>query len=683
MARLRFHQYAWGLLGYNLVVILGGAYVRASISGDGCGQHWPTCGGQLIPELTRIERVIEFGHRLSTGLLLPLGIGLVVWAFLAFPRRDPVRAAALAVLGGTLLEALIGAGLVLYRLVAHDQSVSRAVVMPLHLVATFLLLTALTLTAWWGSGGQRPRFRGQGAVGWALGMGLFSLLLLGVSGAIAALGDTLFPARTLAEGFRQDFSPQAHFLVGLRIYHPLIALTAGLYVTLLAGMAMHLRPAPDVRRFARSLMVLFLIQLGAGALNLLLLAPIWMQLVHLLLADLLWISLVLTAAAAVAEGVPHVELSPIAERGSRHADGPDRPDPVPQSAIRNPRSAIRDYVALTKPRVVSLLVFTTLAAMFVAAGGEGGRGVSLGLGLAVALGLYCAAGAANAINMVLERDLDLRMGRTAGRPTVTEAVPARAALQFAFALMAASFLLLWAAANLLSAMLALAGLAFYVIVYTLLLKRRTWINIVIGGAAGAFPPLVGWAAVTGDLSPLAWCLFAIIFLWTPVHFWALAIMLKEDYARAGVPMLPVVRGERATVTQIGYYALLTVAISAAPLVLGKNGGAAVGGLYVGTAVILNAALLWLTLQLYRRPDRPHAKSLFKYSMVYLALLFLAMAVDRSSTPDHRSSTPGHQPPTTVGAGAGRWSDVRGQWPASGRQWSVAGRRWSFVPQETR
>jgi protoheme IX farnesyltransferase len=278
--------------------------------------------------------------------------------------------------------------------------------------------------------------------------------------------------------------------------------------------------------------------------------------------------------------------------------------------------------------VISLLLFTTLMAMWIAAGG--GPGPGLGLYLAVALGFYMAAGAANAINMVLERDLDLRMGRTAKRPTVTQAIRPRAALQFAFLLTVGSFALLWWAANLLSAMLALAGLAFYVVVYTLLLKRRTWCNIVIGGAAGSFPPLVGWAAVTGDLSPLAWCLFGIIFLWTPVHFWALALMLKEEYARAGVPMLPVVRGERATVFQIACYAVLTVLISALPFLLhGKDGQSAVGGFYLGMVALLGALLLVRSAQLYRQPDRPRALSLFKYSMVYLALLFLAMAVDRA------------------------------------------------------
>jgi protoheme IX farnesyltransferase len=278
--------------------------------------------------------------------------------------------------------------------------------------------------------------------------------------------------------------------------------------------------------------------------------------------------------------------------------------------------------------VISLLLFTTVTAMAVAAGLQEDPGPGPLLYLAVGVGFYMAAGAANAINMVLERDLDLRMTRTAGRPTVTSVVPPRAALQFALLLTVGSFALLWGAANLLTAMLALAGLACYVLIYTLLLKRRTWTNIVIGGAAGAFPPLVGWAAVTGDLSPLAWCLFGIVFLWTPVHFWALAIMLKEEYARAGVPMLPVVRGLRATVVQIAVYAVLTVAISLLPFWLPAGDGAvSLGGFYLGAAALLNAVLLARSAQLYRKPERPQALSLFKYSMLYLALLFLAMVVD--------------------------------------------------------
>lgn len=615
MAKVRFHQFAWGLLAYNLLVVLSGAFVRATISGDGCGNHWPTCNGQMLPDLGSAKTAIEFSHRGMTGLLLPMTIGLVVWAFRGFPKGHLARPAAMGVLVFTIAEALVGAGLVLFELVAHDASVSRAIVMPIHLVLTFMLLASAALTAWWGSETPRPQLRGQGAMGWALVLGFVATLTLGVSGALMALGGTLFPVNDVVEGLKQDLSPGAHFLVGIRIYHPFIALTAGLYLLLVVALTMNLRPSADVQRFARWTIGVFLAQMGFGVVNLFFHAPVWMQLVHLLLADMFWISLVLMSACAVGEGVPRIELSQL---------GPE-PDPALANA-----PTWKDYLALTKPRVISLLLFTTLTAMFIAAGYEHRPLPGFLLCLATGIGLYMSAGAANAINMVLERDLDLRMHRTASRPTVTAKIPAREALQFALLLMVGSFLLLWSVANLLSAMLALAGLAFYVIIYTLLLKRRTWANIVIGGAAGAFPPLVGWAAVTGDLSPMAWVLFGIIFLWTPVHFWALALMIKEDYAKAGVPMLPVVRGDRATVSQIAWYAVSTVALSVLPLALpnGAGGSAAVGWIYLGAAALLNVVLLQRSFSLYQKPDRPHAVSLFHYSMLYLALLFLAMAIDR-------------------------------------------------------
>jgi protoheme IX farnesyltransferase len=293
--------------------------------------------------------------------------------------------------------------------------------------------------------------------------------------------------------------------------------------------------------------------------------------------------------------------------------------------LNGSRATIKDYTALTKPRVISLLLFTTLTSMFVAAKGWPGDSFLHGLWLLVATGsgLYAAAGSSNAINMVCERDLDVRMERTASRPTVTEKIHPRDALWFAFGLEAFSFGILWLSSNLLAATLALAGLVVYVIVYTLLLKRRTWSNIVIGGAAGAFPPLVGYAAAAGELSLLAWMLFALVFVWTPVHFWALAILIKDDYAKAGVPMLPVVKGDRYTVGQIIFYALITVAFSLAPVMMG------VGWVYGLVAVVLNVVLLRGCARLYQQIDRPRASSLFHYSMIYLALLFLAMAVDKA------------------------------------------------------
>jgi protoheme IX farnesyltransferase len=281
----------------------------------------------------------------------------------------------------------------------------------------------------------------------------------------------------------------------------------------------------------------------------------------------------------------------------------------------------RDYFWMTKPRVISLLLFTTLTTLFIAAGGWPG----VGLFLVTFVGGYMAAASANVFNMVIDRDIDARMRRTAKRPTVTAKVSTLDALLFAGALMVGSFLLLWLGANLAAALLAMAGLGWYVLVYTLFMKRRYWSNIVIGGAAGAFPPLVGWAAVTGDLSLFAWYLFLIIFFWTPVHFWALAIMIKDDYAAVGVPMLPVVRGDQETALQIGLYAILTTVISLVPVLMGE-----LRVVYLVCATLLGAFLLLRSLQLYRTQERRVTVSLYKYSMLYLALLFIAMAVDRAT-----------------------------------------------------
>ncbi|MCL6527162.1 MAG: heme o synthase [Thermaceae bacterium] len=281
----------------------------------------------------------------------------------------------------------------------------------------------------------------------------------------------------------------------------------------------------------------------------------------------------------------------------------------------------RDYFWMTKPRVISLLLFTTLTTLFIAAKGWPG----LGLFTVTFIGGYMAAASANVFNMVIDCDIDARMRRTAKRPTVTAKVSTLDALLFAGALMVGSFLLLWLGANLTAALLAMAGLGWYVLVYTLFMKRRYWSNIVIGGAAGAFPPLVGWAAVTGDLSLFAWYLFLIIFFWTPVHFWALAIMIKDDYAAVGVPMLPVVRGDQETALQIGSYAILTTVISLIPVLMGE-----LRLFYLVCAVLLGGLLLLRSWQLYRTQERRVTVSLYKYSMLYLALLFVAMAVDRAT-----------------------------------------------------
>jgi protoheme IX farnesyltransferase len=290
-----------------------------------------------------------------------------------------------------------------------------------------------------------------------------------------------------------------------------------------------------------------------------------------------------------------------------------------------PRATWRDYVTLTKPRVISLLLLTTIGAMFIAARGFPGWLPLLGL----TFGGYMSAGAAGVYNMIYDRDIDKRMKRTATRPMVTTAVSTRDAIIFAVALTVLSFALIAAVSNVLAALLSWAGIAFYVIIYTIWLKRTTWQNIVIGGAAGAIPPLVGWAAVTGELNFLAWCLFTLIFVWTPVHFWALALMIKEDYRAVGVPMAPLVIGERATVLQMVMYAVLTMILTILPFVMHEF-----TILYFGAALALNLVLAWRVLRLFQvanrgeRIDKVTALPLYKYSMTYLALLFLSMAIDR-------------------------------------------------------
>ncbi|KQR04586.1 heme o synthase [Deinococcus sp. Leaf326] len=298
---------------------------------------------------------------------------------------------------------------------------------------------------------------------------------------------------------------------------------------------------------------------------------------------------------------------------------------APVAAVRPARATWRDYLALTKPKVISLLLWTTVAAMFMAARGWPG----LGLLVVVTLAGYASAGSAGVFNMIIDRDIDLKMKRTANRPTSSGLISTRDAGLFGAALQVLSFLALWVWASPLAAWMSLAGFVTYVVVYTMWLKRNTWHNIVLGGAAGCFPPLVGWAAVTGDLNLFAWYLFAIIFFWTPVHFWALALMIKDEYREVGIPMLPVVHGDRLTVAQIGLYAIYTVVLSVMPVFFGE-----VGLLYFVSAVALGAWLLVLSWRLYRHVmggqavERRVAVPLYLYSMLYLALLFVAGAVDR-------------------------------------------------------
>jgi protoheme IX farnesyltransferase len=290
---------------------------------------------------------------------------------------------------------------------------------------------------------------------------------------------------------------------------------------------------------------------------------------------------------------------------------------------RTMRTAIgvaNDYVTLTKPRIISLLLLTCVATMFVADPG----GPALTTILWTCLGGYLAAGGAGAINHYIERERDARMARTKGRPLASGRIEPRRGLLFGSTLGLVAVAQLWITVNALAAALAAAGLLGYVFVYTLWLKPRTPQNIVLGGAAGAMPPLVGWAAATGALSLQALWPFAIVFFWTPPHFWALSLLISDDYARTGVPMLPVVRGETTTRHQIVAYALLLVAVTIGPVITGLFGTA-----YLIAALALGAGFVGLALVLLKHPSRPAARRLYLSSLAYLALLFVAMALDRA------------------------------------------------------
>ncbi|MBO1435968.1 COX15/CtaA family protein [Meiothermus sp. CFH 77666] len=300
MNNRRFTFYAWGVVIFTLVVILWGDVVQATGSGDGCGAHWPTCNGEVLPAFRGLETFIEFFHRITSGLSLLLTIGLLVWSRRTFPQGHLVRLGAALSMFFMITESLVGAGLVLFRLVGADASIARAVIAPIHLINTLFLIGSLALTAWWSSHpDHRPVWKGQGWVGWALGLGFMGILGVAASGALTSLGDTLFPVRNTAEAVGRALTPGEHFLVQLRIYHPFIAVMVSVYMVLIANLVATLRPSIYTRWFARAAGVVFILQLGMGYLNVQQLAPLYTQLPHLLLSDVIWVTWLLLTVSAL------------------------------------------------------------------------------------------------------------------------------------------------------------------------------------------------------------------------------------------------------------------------------------------------------------------------------------------------------------------------------------------------
>ena len=613
----RFQKVAAATVVTTFLLVVIGVIVRSTDSGVAC-PTWPGCfPGQFLPGLDAGPNVwFEWLHRTTAvivGLLVLATAGL---ALLDHRDRPSILWPSLAAVGLVGFQAWLGRETV--RLGNTGESVTAHLATAMALVALLVFVLARSwFPAHIGGRGSSQRFTLLAAFAAAT---TFALLLFGshVTTLNAAL---VFPDWPLMNG--SVAPPLAGDMVTAHVLHRWVAVIVGLIVVAIAVVAWQTqRDHPPIVRLAVLAGVLFPIQAAVGGAQVLTRLAPWTQTLHLALGAFIWGAL----AGLVVVSYYTARTTAIAVYGDAEPGGDSRARRANEAADRKPATAgetIRAYVALTKPRIIELLLVTTVPAMVLAQ-----RGIPrLDLVWWTLLGGSLAAGSANAINCYLDRDIDELMARTRRRPLPAHEVEPENAMLFGLALGVLAFGVLVAFVNLLAAFLALLAIAFYVVVYTALLKRNTPQNIVIGGAAGALPPVIGWAAVTGDIGVPALVLFALVFYWTPPHFWALSLRIRRDYAAAGVPMLPVVRGIAETTRQIGLYTVLLVAIS---LVLFAV--AHLGAIYLAAAVVLGAVFLWQAYVLWRQGTSAEASTaqairLYKYSISYLSLLFLAVAVD--------------------------------------------------------
>ncbi|HEY8824826.1 MAG TPA: heme o synthase [Candidatus Limnocylindria bacterium] len=574
----RYRALVYASLVASFLVVVWGGVVRVTGSGLGC-PDWPLCHGQFLPSLDTSTR-IEWFHRflaIAGGLTVA---GVVLWSLIVY--RADRRILALAVIAAILypLQAVLGAITVILELPPEWVTV--------HLANAELLLATLTILAVvvrWPSTVPVP----SGGWTWlALGaaVGTFVLMLSGayVRGADATTACVGWP-------FCGDVAFPTLGAPAIAMAHRVVAAAVGILVVGACLEAWrHRRDAPGLGPLAIATGVVFLAQVAIGAANPLTGFSPWALGAHPAAASLMWCSVVALAAVA---------WRPAARQGA----------------------FVRDLVALTKPAIMSLLLLTALGGMFLAE-----RGVPpFGLLAATLIGGAAASGGAASLNHYFDRDIDERMRRTRKRPLPAHRVSNAVAIWWGVALNVIAFVVLAVFTNVLAAALAIGGTVFYILVYTIWLKRTTAQNIVIGGAAGAIPPLVGWAAITGSLDLAAWLLFAIIFFWTPAHFWALALLIRDDYERAGIPMLPVVRGDEATAWNILAYAASLLPLTLLLFIIGG-----LGYVYLATAIILGALFIGYAFRLLRSGAirrRAMARSVYLYSLLYLALLFVAIMVD--------------------------------------------------------
>ncbi|MGH2635654.1 MAG: heme o synthase [Actinomycetota bacterium] len=597
----RFQKLTIATTASTVLLIAVGGLVRATDSGLGC-PGWPTCFGRWIPPL-EAHAIIEYSHRLLASVVVVLVSVQAFVAWRSYRRVRQILRPALAAVGLVFFQAALGGVVV--------EGGLEATIVAAHFTTAMVLLGVLAnLTANSFCTVRLPT-KGPGIAGSDPGFARLSSLTAATAGVLLIVG-----AYVRAEGAGLAFRdwplmdgrlvPTLGGVATLMFVHRVFAVVVLALVIWLAIRARTMvHRSRDLVILSTAALALFGAQVLVGAAN------VWSALApaavtaHVALSALIWGLL--------------VAIATVSRRFATHGDSRTAETDVRGNGRRGSlRESTAAYFQLTKPRIIVLLLITTVPAMILAE-----RGMpSVWLVFATLAGGAIAAGSANAINCYLDRDIDELMRRTRRRPLPAHRVTPEHALAFGYVLGAISFFFLSVAVNVLAASLALSAIAFYVFVYTMWLKRTSVQNIVIGGAAGAVPALVGWAAVTGTVGVPAWILFAIVFVWTPPHFWALAMRYTGDYAAAGIPMLPVVRGPEETRRQILLYSLVLFGTSLLLVPFGN-----MGPVYAATAVVLGGGFVWRALRLWRRASPTESMRLFRFSIVYLAVLFASVAVD--------------------------------------------------------
>ena len=591
---------AWVTVGFTYFLIALGGTVRVSDSGLSC-PDWPLCYGRPYapPE---IHALLEESHRYTASIVSILIIALAISALIWARKEKQVLIPALMAPFFLVIQIVLGGLTVLWKL--------PPTIITAHL-GTALAIFAMVITVAVMSGKAKPSKEHPAKTRKFVRLAMTNALLvygLMLSGSyVVGSGATLACPGWPLCGTAPQWAVQYH-LSDINSFHRLVATFVGLVLiwTLISAWRRR-NVAPGQAWVALVAGILFVVQAVVGGLVVLLLRPDFVAGLHLALATAVWGSLVLLAVLAARQlrAAPQgAELEELAEE---------------KKEVGPVRQTISSYVDLMKPHVTVLLLGTTVAAMAIAYQGL----PPLGLVLATLLGGAMAAGSANCINCYIDRDIDQIMGRTQRRSLPSGRVQPTQALIFGIALGIGSFIILTLFVNLLSALLACSAILFYIFVYTMWLKRSSAQNIVIGGAAGAVPVLVGWAAVTHTLTLPAIWLFAIIFYWTPPHFWALSLLIQKDYEKASIPMLPVVMGERETRKQILLYSLLLLAVTMILFAMH-----AMGYFYLLVALVLGGILIYMAIRLIRDQTKKWARTLFWYSNCYLALIFAAMVIDR-------------------------------------------------------